>query len=231
MFPGLEKLRIRYCPLLKSTPNQFEILRELTIKRDDSEMPSLNLCSNLTSLVELSVFAVKELTCFPDENYLTSLQVLYLWNCDGLASLPSGILEQCQSLQNLRVNYWGLHHLTRLRELEISPFSDMVDFEAFQLTFNGIHQLLSLRSLLVFGHLHWDSLPYQLMQFSALTHISICDFGIKALPHRPNNLTSLEILHLKLCRMGLATLLLCTVKIRELRKTTELEHLPSKDAM
>ncbi|XP_015165080.1 putative disease resistance protein RGA4 [Solanum tuberosum] len=31
MFPGLEKLRIINCPLLKSIPNQFEMLRELSI--------------------------------------------------------------------------------------------------------------------------------------------------------------------------------------------------------
>ncbi|KAH0752489.1 hypothetical protein KY285_005637 [Solanum tuberosum] len=157
MFPGLEKLRIRYCPLLKSTPKQFEILHELSIKVVDSEMPLLNLCSNLTSLVKLSVSFVEELTCFPDEmlrnnvslqhlsvsncrefrelpqslynlhslksliipcctnfssfpvpsgeNHLTSLQNLQLWSCGGLASLPSGMLEKCRSLQNLRVNY------------------------------------------------------------------------------------------------------------------------------
>ncbi|KAG5582448.1 hypothetical protein H5410_053075 [Solanum commersonii] len=31
MFPGLEKLRISNCPLLKSILNQFEMLRELSI--------------------------------------------------------------------------------------------------------------------------------------------------------------------------------------------------------
>jgi len=33
MSPRLEKLRIRYCPLLESIPNQFEILRELEIAK------------------------------------------------------------------------------------------------------------------------------------------------------------------------------------------------------
>ncbi|KAK4724877.1 hypothetical protein R3W88_027656 [Solanum pinnatisectum] len=343
MFPGLEKLRIRYCPLLKSTPKRFEILRELSIKGVDSEMPLLNLCSNLTSLVKLSVSAVKELTCFPDEmlrnnislqhlsvsncrefrelpqslynlhslkslmieyctnfssfpvpsgeNYLTSLQNLQLWSCGGLASLPSGMLEKCRSLQNLTVNYCnnlvsfplyagdmpslshlsilqcpkldsvltgGLHHLTVLKGLEIGPFSEMVDFEVFQLIFNGIQQLLSLRSLLVFGHLHWDSLPYQLMQLSALTCISICDFGIEALPHRLNNLTSLEILHLVRCKRlqhvdfsdampKLQNLTICgcpllealsdglgklvTLQQLRLENCNKLEHLPSRDAM
>ncbi|KAG5582657.1 hypothetical protein H5410_053284 [Solanum commersonii] len=316
MFPGLEKLRIRYCPLLKSTPKQFEILRELSIKRVDSETPFLNLCSNLTSLVKLSVSFVEELTCFPDEmlrnnvslqhlsvsncrefrelpqslynlhslksliiqcctnfssfpvpsgeNHLTSLQNLQLWSCGGLASLPSGMLEKCRSLQNLRVNYCnnlvsfplhvgeipslfyfsisqcpkldsvptgGLHHLTRLRALEIGPFSDMVDFEAFQLTFNGIQQLLSLRTLLVFGHLHWDSLPYQLIQLSALKHIHI--LRCKRLQHVDFSDAMPKLQYLTICGCpllealsdglgNLVTLQPCyfaTVKIRELRKT------------
>nr|WHB10911.1 Rpi-amr17 [Solanum americanum] len=296
MFPRLEKLTIIKCPLLKCTPTQFEILRELVIESVDSEMPLLNLCSNLTSLVELRVCDVKELTCFPDEmirnnvylqhlsvfvcrefrelpqslynlhslkilaiysctnfssfpvpsgeNYLTSLQSLELWKCDGLTSLPSGMLEQCRSLESLVVGYcnnllslplhvWempslsylsllecpklisvptgGLHRLTGLRRLHIGPFSELVDFEAFQLMFNGIHQLLSLNTLMVSGRLHWDSLPYQLMQLSALTDIRICDFGIEALPHRLGNLTSLETLRLVRC--------------------TRLQHVDFSDAM
>ncbi|KAH0720498.1 hypothetical protein KY284_005528 [Solanum tuberosum] len=285
MFPRLEKLRISNCPLLKSTPSQFEILRELTIEEVDSEMPLLNLCSNLTSLVTLSVYDVKELTFFPDEmlcnnvslqhlwvsdcgefqelpqslynlhslkslrinlctnfssfpvptgdNYLTSLQSFRLWNCDGLTSLPSGMLEHCRSLKSLkvfncnnlnsfplhfgempslsylnisqcpkliRVPTGGLHRFIGLLNLEIGPFSEMVDFEAFQYIFNGTQQLLSLRRLCVFGHLLWDSLPYQFMQLSDLRQIHIYDFGIEALPHRLENLTSLETLELRRCK-------------------------------
>ncbi|KAG5582644.1 hypothetical protein H5410_053271 [Solanum commersonii] len=263
MFPGLEKLKISNCPLLKSILNQFEILRELEIRVVDSEMPLLNLFNNLTSLVELSVYDVKELTCLPDEmlhnnlslqhlsvsycgefrelpqslynlhslkslridnctnfnffpvpkgeNYLTSLQSLELCYCDGLTSLPSGLLEHCRSLESLKVHNCnnlvsfplhvcgmpslsylglsqcpklisvpsgGLHHLTRLRESHIGPFSEMVDFEAFQLMFNGIHHLSSLHKL---------------------EEIRIYGFGIEALPHRFGNLTSLERLHLVGC--------------------------------
>ncbi|XP_049400019.1 putative disease resistance protein RGA3 [Solanum stenotomum] len=279
MFPRLEKLTITECPLLKSTPTQFEIVRELRIERVDSEIPLLNLCSNLTSLVDLFVDEVKELTCLPDEmlrnnvslqflsvsncrefrelpqslynlhslkrleigsctnfgsfpvpsgeNYLTSLQQFSLRECNGLTSLPAGLLEHCWSLGllvvrkcdnlvSLPLHVWempslsyfclkkcpklisvptgGLHWVTAftgLQHLVIGPFSEMVDFEAFQLIFNGIQQLSSLCALEVYGHGHWDSLPYQLMQLSALTQIRIYDFGIEALPHRFGNLTSL----------------------------------------
>ncbi|KAH0753274.1 hypothetical protein KY285_006422 [Solanum tuberosum] len=339
MFPGLEKLRISNCPVLKSTPNQFEILRELEIVEVDSEMPLLNLCSNLTSLVLLSVYDVKELTCFPDEilrnnvslqhlsvadcrefhelpqslynlhflkslrinlctnfssfpvptgeNYLTSLQSLQLISCDGLTSLPRGMLEHCRSLESLKVfncnnlvsfplhvgekpslSYLNISkcpklisvptgglRLTGLQHLEIGPFSEMVDFEAFQLIFDGIQ---SLHTLEVWGHLHWDSLPYQLMQLSDLIEIKIYGFGIKALPHRFGNLTSLERLMLMGCKRlqhldfsdampklrylcindcplleaisdGLGNL----VSLQELflQKCEKLEHLPSRDAM
>ncbi|XP_049401766.1 putative disease resistance protein RGA4 isoform X2 [Solanum stenotomum] len=285
MSPGLEKLRITDCPLLKSIPNQFEILCELEIRGVDSEMPLLNLCSNLTSLVKLSVYDMNELTCLPDEilrnnvslqqitifncgefrelpqslynlhslkrldiynctnfsslpvpngdNYLTSLEFFFLYNCNGLISIPIGMLDQCRSLEFLHVSccnnlvsfplhVWempsfsfldirecpklisvpkvGLHHLTGLLSLGIGPFSEMVDFDAFQLIFNGIQQLLSLRDLEVYGRGHWDSLPYQLMQLSNLREITIADFGIEALPPRLDNLTSLESLTLDRCK-------------------------------
>ncbi|WMV52078.1 hypothetical protein MTR67_045463 [Solanum verrucosum] len=343
MFPGLEKLSISFCPLLKSTPNQFEILRELEIVLVDSEMPLLNLCSNLTSLIKLTVHSVKELTCLPDEmlrnnvslqhlsvsgcsefrelppslydlhslrslrivhctnfssfpvpsgeNYLTSLQCLQLWDCDGLSRLPSGMLEHCRSLESLMVSCCdnlvsfplhvgempslsnldisecpklisvpsgGLHRLTRLRILDIGPFSEMVDFDAFQLIFNDIQQLLSLRKLRVYGHGHWDSLPYQFMQLSDLTEIQIYGFGIEALPHRFGNLTSLETLTLVRCKRlqnldfsyvmpklqylcvdecpllealsdGLGNIV--SLQQLSLENCEKLEHLPSRDAM
>ncbi|XP_070021445.1 putative disease resistance protein RGA1 isoform X1 [Nicotiana sylvestris] len=285
MFPALEKLSISNCQRLKSTPNQFEVLRELSIEGVHSEMPLFSLCSNLTSLVKLTVRNVKELTCLPDEmlhnnsfslqhlsvlncyvfrelpqslynlhslksleiegctnfssvpvpsgeNHLTSLRNLQFEGCDRLTSLPSGMLEHCRSLEFLRVNYCGnlvslplhlwempllsylnilqcsklnsvpagdLHHLTGLRALFIGPLSELVDFEAFQLMFNGIQQLSSLRTLTVYGRVKWDSLPYQLMQLSALTEMVISNFGIQSLPRSLDNLTSLEMLTLRSC--------------------------------
>ncbi|KAH0727906.1 hypothetical protein KY289_003956 [Solanum tuberosum] len=76
----------------------------------------------------------------------------------------------------------------------------MVDFEAFQLIFNGIQQLLSLHTLEVWRHLHCDSLPYHHMQLSDRTEIEIDGFRIEALPHRFGNLTSLERLTLVRCK-------------------------------
>ncbi|KAG5582649.1 hypothetical protein H5410_053276 [Solanum commersonii] len=232
---------------------------------------------DLHSLKSLRIVHCTNFSSFPvpsGENYLTSLQSLQLFDCDGLTSLPSGVLEHCRSLESLVVIYcnnllslplhvWempslsylglsgcpklisvpsgGLHRLTGLRALEIGPFSEMVDFEAFQLIFNGIQQLLSLHNVGVTGRGHWDSLPYQLMQLSSLTHIHICDFGIEALPHRFSNLTSLETLMLVRCKrlqhldfsdvMPKLQYLCGHAIVHYLCNCEKLEHLPSRDAM
>ncbi|XP_055830907.1 putative disease resistance protein RGA3 [Solanum dulcamara] len=140
MFPRLEKLTIKECPLLKSTPNQFEILRELEIERVDSEIPLLNLCSNLTSLVGLSVDDVKELTCFPDEMLRNnvSLQNLSVSGCREFCELP-------QSLYNL-------HSLKRL-EIQYCP-----NFSSFPVP-SGENYLTSLQSLTLWNCDGLDSLP------------------------------------------------------------------------
>ncbi|KAG5582643.1 hypothetical protein H5410_053270 [Solanum commersonii] len=347
---------IRNCPLLKSTPNQFEILRELSIDGVDSEIPLLNLCINLTSLNfvlkliqklyqkyqdkstnitalsityknnnlhHLIIRDVKQLTCLTDEilrnnfslehllvlncgefrelpqslynlrslktlsigdctnfssipvsrgeNHLTSLLKLRLYYCDGLTSLSSGLLEHYRSLESLNVNkcnnlvslplhVWempslsylkkskcpklesvpagSLHCLTGLRTLRIGPFSELVDFEAFQLIFNGIQQLSSLRVLWVYGHAHWDSLPYQHLEFSSVTEIGITDFGIKAFPIETLELVSCKQLqhllindcpYLEALSDGLGNLV--SLVELSLSNCKNLQHLPSRDAM
>ncbi|XP_049405233.1 putative disease resistance protein RGA3 [Solanum stenotomum] len=106
MFPGLEKLRITKCPLLKSTPNQFEILRELIIEGVDSGVPLLNLCSNLTSLVKLYLSDVKELTCLPDEilHNNVSLQFLSVSDCGEFREFPQS-LYNLHSLKSLEISF------------------------------------------------------------------------------------------------------------------------------
>ncbi|XP_015164580.1 putative disease resistance protein RGA4 isoform X2 [Solanum tuberosum] len=195
-----------------------------------------------------------------------SLEFLCVSCCNNLVSFPLHVWEmpsfsflditECPKL--ISVPKVGLHHLTGLLRLGIGPFSEMVDFDAFQLIFNGIQQLLSLRDLEVYGRGHWDSLPYQIMQLSDLREITIADFGIEALPPRLDNLTSLESLTLVRCKQlqhlnfsdAMPKLrLLCIsdcpllealsdglgnlVSLEELylHDCEKLEHLPSRDAM
>ncbi|KAG5581244.1 hypothetical protein H5410_051871 [Solanum commersonii] len=116
---------------------------------------------------------------------------------DHCLSLVSLNVFHCNNLVPFPLPSGDLHRLGILR---IGPFSEMVNFEAFQLIFNGIQQLLSLRRLCVYGRLQWDSLPSQLMELSHLTHIYIYDFEIEALPHSLDNRTSLETLQLMRCK-------------------------------
>ncbi|KAG5582703.1 hypothetical protein H5410_053330 [Solanum commersonii] len=110
-----------------------------------------------------------------------------------------GMLDQCRSLQFLRVrscnnlvsfplHVWEMPSLSRL---EISRCPKLISVP---------EQLLSLRDLAVYGHGHWDSLLYQLKQLSDLREITIADFGIEALPPKLDNLTSLETLSLVRCK-------------------------------
>ncbi|CAN4077145.1 unnamed protein product [Withania somnifera] len=66
MFPGLRELSISKCPLLKTTPSHFEVLRVLSIEGVDSK-PVLEICRNSTSLEEIIIKDLKGITSGPDE--------------------------------------------------------------------------------------------------------------------------------------------------------------------
>ncbi|KAG5582658.1 hypothetical protein H5410_053285 [Solanum commersonii] len=128
LFPELEKLSISNCPLLKSAPSQFEILHELSINSVDSEMPLLNLCSNLTSLVGLSVYAVKELTCFPDEmlrnnislqNLMVSVRCKRLQHLDFSDAIPKLRYVDIRDCPLLKALLDSLGNLVSLEELSL----------------------------------------------------------------------------------------------------------------
>ncbi|XP_019255139.1 PREDICTED: putative disease resistance protein RGA4 [Nicotiana attenuata] len=154
MFPALEKLSIRNCQRLKSTPNQFEV-------------PLLTLCSNLTSLVEISVYDVKELTCLPDEmllhNNSFSLQHLYVSSCEKFRELP-------QSLYNL-------HSLKSLEIIGCNNFSSVPvpsgENHLTSLPSGMLEHCRSLESLTVSGCNNLVSLPLQMPSLSYLS-ISEC---------------------------------------------------------
>ncbi|XP_049386414.1 probable disease resistance protein RPP1 [Solanum stenotomum] len=179
MFPRLEKLRIKDCPLLKSTPTQFEILRELSIEGVDSEMPLLNLCSNLTSLVDLYVSNVKELTCLPDEMLRNnvSLQYISVFDCRDFREFP-------QSLYNL-------HSLERLMIASCTNFSSfpvpsgdnyLTSLQLFQLWYcdgfislpsGMLDQCRSLAFLNVSNCNNLVSLPLHVCQMPLLLYLKI----------------------------------------------------------
>ncbi|MCE0482570.1 hypothetical protein HAX54_041443 [Datura stramonium] len=213
---SLKYLWVSDCREFRELPQSLynlHSLKRLKIERctNFSSFPVPGGGKYLTSLQSLELSNCYGLTSLPSGmlEHCRSLNSLTVSECNNLVSLPLHVWEmplfsylnisRCPKLES--VPEGGLHLLTGLRKLCIGPFSEMVDFEAFQLIFNGIQQLLSLRTLCVYEQrAHWDSLPYQLMQLSALTEIRIYDFGIKALPHSLGNLTSLETLDLVRCK-------------------------------
>ncbi|KAH0720770.1 hypothetical protein KY290_006654 [Solanum tuberosum] len=182
MFPRLEKLTITGCPLLKITPTQFEILCELDISEVDSEMPLLNLCSNLTSLVLLRVYSVKELTCLPDEMLRNnvSLQNLLVTGCGEFREFP-------QSLYNL-------HSLKSLQILCCPNFS------CFPVP-SGENYLTSLQSLVLFNCDRLTSLPSEILEHcrSLRTLIVNCCNNLVSFPLHVGEMPSLSYLNISQC--------------------------------
>ncbi|MCD7469373.1 hypothetical protein HAX54_008343 [Datura stramonium] len=270
---SLKHLWVSDCREFRELPQSLynlHSLKRLKIERctNFSSFPVPGGEKYLTSLQSLELSNCYGLTSLPSEmlEHCRFLETLRVNNCKNLVSLPLHVWEmpslsylnisRCPKLDS--VPSGGLHRLTGLRKLCIGPFSEMVDFEAFQLIFNGIQKLLSLRTLLVHGRAQWDSLSYQLMQLCALTHIRIYEFGIKTLPHSLGNLTSLETLELAWCKRlqhlefldampklrylkirdcplleALSDRLVNLVSLQELIccYCEKLKHLPSRDAM
>ncbi|KAG5582639.1 hypothetical protein H5410_053266 [Solanum commersonii] len=173
-------------------------------------------------------------------------------NVQVFPSLTELVLKDMSSLIEWKGDEIGVRMFPLLEKLRISSCP------LLKITPSQFEILRELRIERVDRHLHWDSLPYQLMQLSDLTEIQIYRFGIEALPHKFDNLASLERLTLVRCKRlqhldfsvampklrhlqiqdcplletlpdGLGNL----VSLQELvlQKCEKLEHLPSGDAM
>ncbi|XP_070040587.1 putative disease resistance protein RGA3 [Nicotiana tomentosiformis] len=178
VFPLLKELIVK-CPQLKSTPNQFEFLRELRIKGVDSKIPLLNLCSNLTSLVELFVEDVKDLTCLPNEmlhnNF--SLQHLSVLNCGkfrelpqsfySLRSLKSLTIDCCTNFSSIPVPS-GEKHLTSLLSLKLSSCDRLTSLPSGML-----EHCRSLESLTINECNNLVSFPLHLWEMPLLSDINV----------------------------------------------------------
>ncbi|XP_027119337.2 putative disease resistance protein RGA3 [Coffea arabica] len=171
---SLENLIISQCPNLTSLPSiheeveAFTCLRRLNISHCDglTVVPSKILCY-CKNLGFLAVSQCANLISFPVEELqqLGCLTTLFIYRCPRLTSLPK-----------------GLGCLTKLRELWYGPFSDGVEFDAFQASLHGLEQLQSLYYVELCGWLHWNSIPYQLQHLTAMKELYIHGFGVEALP-------------------------------------------------
>ncbi|XP_022761323.1 disease resistance protein RGA2-like [Durio zibethinus] len=219
-FSSLEELDINGCGELSWTG---DTLFPSTLKK-----LSICWCSNLrfipsveggiSSLQELVVAECDKLCKIEEGLASTCLKHVCISGCKGLTSLPTGLLA-CTSLEYLSLgNCTNLESipgesidcLTRLKELELGPFSE--ELEEFPLL-NSIHSVRSsLQHLSLNGWEKLSSLPHQLQHFTALERLYISNFnGVIALPEWLGNLSSLRLLFIWHC--------------------VNLRRLPSKEAM
>ncbi|GMI78130.1 hypothetical protein like AT3G14470 [Hibiscus trionum] len=220
-FSSLEELTIESCNGLGWMGDEpfSSRLKSLSIW-DCKKLRSIPSLDGLSSLLKLTVQSCRGLTSLPSGfSTCTSLRSLHIGGCSKVESIPEDV-GQLNSLEKLWIIYCrnlkrlpeeSLACLTRLKELELGPFS--VEVKEFP-GLGSIHHLhSSLKELTLNG---WDtlqcSLPHQLQHLTALEELEIWGFdGLIALPEWLGNLSSLWIL--RLC------------------KCNNLVHLPSKEAL
>ncbi|XVF37480.1 hypothetical protein REPUB_Repub20aG0011800 [Reevesia pubescens] len=174
--PCLREVVIWKCPNLKSIPLKggSQSLMNLDIRWCIELREIEGGLSKSKRLERLEIEDCPNLTSIPSLDGFSSLLSLKLEGCEKLTSLPSG-LPTCTSLQKLSIcNFTNLNLesirldcLTRLKTLELGPFSE--DLEEFPVLNHGS----SLESLELSGWEKLSSLPHQLQHFTSLKELSI----------------------------------------------------------
>ncbi|KAJ1695031.1 hypothetical protein LUZ63_011729 [Rhynchospora breviuscula] len=135
--PHLESLNINHCCELVEIPICSKSLTNLSITMHDCSKLSRESLTHLTNFSHLKKISISGLTnwgAWPDNmEHLPSLEVLNIWNCQGIESFPEGLQQHLSSLQCLRIDrcpalerrcrvggdYW--HLVSRISELDIEP--------------------------------------------------------------------------------------------------------------
>ncbi|KAL2530511.1 putative disease resistance RPP13-like protein 1 [Forsythia ovata] len=171
VFPCLEILRIENCFKLTTAPNHFPCLKVLNIEIIDSDLPLSNIISssNLTSLVNLRIERISELTCLVDDLFYKNqnLAYLYLCKCNKLAYIPH-LLGCGASLKvlwitdsdELRELPDGLGSLESLEELKIDGCKNLqlIPYPS------GQKGLSSLRRLKISNCKRLSNLPSEMLE-------------------------------------------------------------------
>nr|GEZ75076.1 CC-NBS-LRR resistance protein [Tanacetum cinerariifolium]GFA20548.1 CC-NBS-LRR resistance protein [Tanacetum cinerariifolium] len=136
-------------------------------------------CRNLESIRSLQ--GLTSLERIPDlHNLGGSLRDLEIVRCDKLPSLPRGI-----------------DSLTLLRTLVLGPFSKELDcFPSLK----GLEKLSSnLRSLVLNGCHHWETIPEEVKHLTSLEALHIWRFGIREIPIWLTNMSSIKSIDFDRC--------------------------------
>ncbi|XVF65831.1 hypothetical protein PTKIN_Ptkin09bG0282400 [Pterospermum kingtungense] len=139
IFPSLKVLEIADCGKLNSLPmmSRFSSLERLTIDFCN-ELSWTDGCSSLSSL---RLDGCQGLTSLPNGLInSTSLQYLDIYNFTNINSIPEDVdylcIRRCQNLKRLPEESLG--YLMHLKRLELGPFSEeLVEF----LGLNSLHHL------------------------------------------------------------------------------------------
>ncbi|GKD46097.1 CC-NBS-LRR resistance protein [Tanacetum coccineum] len=180
--PVLETVSIEDCPKITLLDERYpHPLVELEIRN----------CTNLESIGSLQG--------------LTSLEILKIDNCDSLIGIPD-LHNLGGSLRRLEITYCdkltcvpsGIDSLTLLDELKLGRFSKELDcFPSLK----GIEKLRSnLRTLILNGRSHWESIPEEVKHLTSLESFGIQRFGIREIPIWLTNMSSIINIEFYNCR-------------------------------
>ncbi|KAJ9542403.1 hypothetical protein OSB04_028909 [Centaurea solstitialis] len=180
--PVLEKLHIYDCPKLTVLDeSQCHPLVSLIV-HSCKNLKSIQSLQGLTSLESLSIAYCDSLLEIPDMHRLgCSLKRLTITDCNKLTCLPAGF--DCLD---------SLHHLS------LGRFSnELHSFPSLQ----GIEKLRNnLRSLHLFGWDHWEVIPEEVKNLTALISLSIIEFGIQEMPEWLTNMSSIRLMRFSICK-------------------------------
>ncbi|XP_027074741.1 putative disease resistance protein RGA3 [Coffea arabica] len=188
VFPCLEKLTIQYCPRLSTMPYHFPAVKELKIPfLVHNSTPLANICSSVTTLTELCLYGISEVTCLPNSLFSSNpkLEILCISSCPNLTHVVPSFHNFGTSLRQFSIN--GCNRLSELPQ--------------------GLNHLSCLESLSIEECHDLKSLPDEQLKFLGFLKIAYCD-ELGHLPHQmiksAINLRSLRVSHCpKLCCLPL----------------------------
>ena len=203
---SLEELVVNGCPSLRSFPTMqgAASLRRLEISECGVEVLSIRLQS-CSSLSDLRITECPNLKSIPNLRELHSLSQLRISKCRKLMLLPEGLLDCLNSLMSLAIGGYS-------EELDAFPSLSSTSIQ---------HSHASLKILYLYGWAKLNSLPDEILSFTALIDLWIFNFhGMEALPEWLGKLSSLQKLYLVDCKnlMHLPT-------AQTMRGLTKLERL------
>ncbi|XP_073154093.1 putative disease resistance protein RGA3 [Henckelia pumila] len=149
----------------------------------------------IKSLGELKIITCSNLAsiqCQTTDYPISRLSNLEIIGCPMLAGFVSEMLLKKRTLSMENPGFW----MNRLKRLDIDSFSEETVVNE---TLKGLREIHSLRELRLTGMRDWECLPDQLQHLTSLTHLTLVEFGIEALPQWFSNLSSLNYLCVLSC--------------------------------